>query len=118
MWPSGAGESWRAPRPPHAARWRRTHGSRAATGAGRSRRLVQILQPEPQWSGLKPQRLGNLHQLRQRRALQRNGVLGTQALQIRVVAVVASDHREGGQATFSSFGLENEAKFATEAELK
>src|SRR5436309_2693004 len=67
--------------------------------------VAQARDFEPQWTSDKAEPGGIVHQSSQRRALQRDGILSAQTIEIGLPPVIGRDHRQASQAAFGCGSL-------------
>ncbi len=78
--------------------------------------LAEVAEVELHRAGAQAEAVGGLDQLLEGDALERYGEAPAQFHQAGVVAVVAGDHRQAGQAAFGGFGLQHQRQAAAQAQ--
>ena len=84
----------------------------------RKAELVDIRQFQLERAGTEVEALGDLDQMRERGALQRNRKAIAQACKIAPMAMKGRHHREARQAAFGGFGLQNDRHGAAPGEIQ
>ena len=67
----------------------------------------ELVELEPKRTRGKAEPLGDLHDVLELRALERDGVAPSQLAKVECVAMKAADHREAGETAFGGFGLQD-----------
>ena len=82
------------------------------------RSMPELVELEPQRPRGEADPVGDADQVLQRRALEREAEAAAQRGRVGVLAVVARDHREAGEAAFGGLGLQHHRQPPAPAELQ